>query len=628
MSHQRGRANRYGAGRLSRPHLISLTALAVLLALLASVALTRSKGAALRSERKRMRRAHKRARTTMPSRLATTHKSQLATHAAGVVLAACAACMLALALSIVAKHSGPSLAQTAPAATFTSTPTVTSSQPTETPEPPAGGTVQSQRKPTLVAVLALIARHRETAEHLLDVARLNATTVTLHHFDSPIPSGASEPEAASDAPDSSPYFLNAHLYNGLSFVEEGRFGKALQLDGVDDYAELASANSPLGDDSFRQLEMRDAVTVQAWVNPSADRLRRYVIMSNENASNYALSLVSTKPGDARLMFTVYATNDRDLLPNHGTAPAQGGPSYDWYWAVSSAPVPSGRWTHVAASFERGAIDGRYLKVFVNGLDVTDASYSRQPPADDYFITPGSAVSARDLPEFVWPLHDRVTSAFGPAHPSGIDIAARPLQPVVTTAPGKVLYAGDDPSFSYGLYVIIDHGGGTTSLYAHLASLGVTAGEEVTQGAIIGFAGDTGYTFGPHLHFEIRQSGRPVNPLSLLPPPGDTSYPPKPSTGPAQGSEPSADDLSTSQGFVVGARPGWWDGASWRGVGSLFKGRIDELKVSRIALQEFDLTRQPTLDDSPKVPPAPLPPPLTSPLSPQGPKHTSNEVETP
>jgi len=536
--------------------------------------------------------------------------------------------MLVLALSAVAGRSGASLAQTAPAATFTPTPTVASSQPTETPEPAAGDAVQVQRKSTLKAVVALVARHRETAEHLLEAARLNATTVTLHHFDSPIPSEASEPEDAADALDSSPYFLNAHLHNGLSLVEEGRFGKALQLDGVDDYAELACASSAPGDDSLRQLEMRDAVTVQAWVNPSADRLRRYVIMSNENAANYALSLVSTRPGDARLMFTVYATNDRELSPDYGTAPAQGSPSYDWYWAVSSVPVPSGCWTHVAASFERGASDGRYLKVFVNGTDVTDASYSRQPPGDDYFITPGSAVSALDLPEFVWPLHDRVTSAFGPAHPSGIDIAARPLQPVVATASGRVHWAGNDPASRYGLYVIIDHGGGTTSLYAHLASLGVTAGEEVAQGAIIGFAGDTGYAFGTHLHFEIRQGGRPVNPLSLLPPPGDTSYLSKPSTGPPQASKPPADDLSPSQGFVVGARPGWWDGASWRGVGSLFKGRIDEVKVSRVALQEFDLTQQPGLDDSPNVPPTPLPPPLPTPPSPQGPKHTSDGVETP
>ena len=69
------------------------------------------------------------------------------------------------------------------------------------------------------------------------------------------------------------------------------------------------------------------------------------------------------------------------------------------------------------------------------------------------------------------------------------------------------------SSSYGNYVVISHGSGNTTLYAHMSSRKVEAGQSVTQGAVIGLTGSTGHSTGPHLHFEVTENGVRVNPLS-------------------------------------------------------------------------------------------------------------------
>jgi murein DD-endopeptidase MepM/ murein hydrolase activator NlpD len=120
--------------------------------------------------------------------------------------------------------------------------------------------------------------------------------------------------------------------------------------------------------------------------------------------------------------------------------------------------------------------------------------------------------------FIWPSPRRAISGWyfhDPANPNhaGLDIAAWLHDPIFAAAGGTVSFAG--PSGGYGNLVLIDHVDGWQTWYAHLSYIAVTPGDEVAQGDIIGAAGTTGYSTGPHLHFELRYNGRPVDPLVYL-----------------------------------------------------------------------------------------------------------------
>lgn len=121
--------------------------------------------------------------------------------------------------------------------------------------------------------------------------------------------------------------------------------------------------------------------------------------------------------------------------------------------------------------------------------------------------------------FVWPADGPISSYFGPSHPLGIDIDsyANPNQPVKAAAAGTVTFAGGNPCCSYGYYVIVQHDGGFTTLYAHLSAIAVTAGQKVAQGRVLGNVGHTGYATGNHLHFEVHLNGAVVDPVRYLPP---------------------------------------------------------------------------------------------------------------
>ena len=98
--------------------------------------------------------------------------------------------------------------------------------------------------------------------------------------------------------------------------------------------------------------------------------------------------------------------------------------------------------------------------------------------------------------------------------SGLDIAAPHGQAVFAAAPGTVIFSGAQGG--YGNTVIIDHGGGISTLYAHNSALLVKAGDTVTRGQTIARVGSTGLSTGPHVHFEVRVNGSPVNPMDWLP----------------------------------------------------------------------------------------------------------------
>jgi murein DD-endopeptidase MepM/ murein hydrolase activator NlpD len=130
-----------------------------------------------------------------------------------------------------------------------------------------------------------------------------------------------------------------------------------------------------------------------------------------------------------------------------------------------------------------------------------------------YSPPSSAPSASG---FIWPVSGPVTSPFGMRwgrmH-TGIDIGVPYGTPIHAAASGQVIYAGWMDG--YGNLVFIDHGRGISTGYAHQSNIAVSNGQSVTQGQVIGYVGCTGHCFGPHLHFEVRVNGTPVDPLGYL-----------------------------------------------------------------------------------------------------------------
>ena len=117
---------------------------------------------------------------------------------------------------------------------------------------------------------------------------------------------------------------------------------------------------------------------------------------------------------------------------------------------------------------------------------------------------------------IWPVNGPVTSPFGyrwgRLH-AGIDIGVPNGTPIHAAASGTVVIAGWVSG--YGNYTCIDHGGGLATCYAHQSSFATSVGAHVSQGQVIGYTGCTGHCFGPHLHFEVRINGTPVDPLGYL-----------------------------------------------------------------------------------------------------------------
>ena len=118
--------------------------------------------------------------------------------------------------------------------------------------------------------------------------------------------------------------------------------------------------------------------------------------------------------------------------------------------------------------------------------------------------------------FVWPVHGVLTSGFGwrwgRMH-EGVDIAVSNGTPVVAAAAGTVIVAGW--MGGYGNLVVVDHGGGVATAYGHNTSVTVGVGQQVAQGQLIAYSGNTGHSTGPHVHFEVRINGGAVDPMGYL-----------------------------------------------------------------------------------------------------------------
>ncbi len=149
----------------------------------------------------------------------------------------------------------------------------------------------------------------------------------------------------------------------------------------------------------------------------------------------------------------------------------------------------------------------------NQLDKKEKEITRTLVNYDYGTAPTGKLA--------WPTNGKLSSGFGPRTSrsgrtrfhAGIDLYAPTGTPIIASDNGQVLkteYHG-----GYGYCILIYHGGGIATFYAHLSGFAVSSGQNVQRGQVIGYVGTTGYTTGPHLHFEVRVNGAPQNPFHYL-----------------------------------------------------------------------------------------------------------------
>ncbi|MCP4536894.1 MAG: M23 family metallopeptidase [Chloroflexi bacterium] len=182
------------------------------------------------------------------------------------------------------------------------------------------------------------------------------------------------------------------------------------------------------------------------------------------------------------------------------------------------PLPSDDLYYIQVEPTSGA-PGRYSLL----LTLSDALPLGTPgtplPPQLTRVAPGGPAAAAFQGQFQWPSTRRAISGWtfhDPGNPGhiGLDIAAEMWDPIVASADGIVTFA--EWGGGYGNLVIVEHDGDWRTYYAHFTEIVVTVGQEVRQGELLGGAGTTGYSTGPHLHFEIRYQGRPVDPHVHLP----------------------------------------------------------------------------------------------------------------
>lgn len=163
-----------------------------------------------------------------------------------------------------------------------------------------------------------------------------------------------------------------------------------------------------------------------------------------------------------------------------------------------------------------------MEEIIKANNIVDAS--RIQPNDKLVIPGATQLLIKDVlvingqlqKAFDWPARARISSPFGPrwgGMHNGIDIAIVTGTPVKAAADGKVIYSGVNGG--YGIMVIIDHGNGVETRYAHHSRNVVKVGDFVHRGQVIAYSGNTGNSTGPHLHFEIRYRNKPVDPMLYL-----------------------------------------------------------------------------------------------------------------
>jgi murein DD-endopeptidase MepM/ murein hydrolase activator NlpD len=173
--------------------------------------------------------------------------------------------------------------------------------------------------------------------------------------------------------------------------------------------------------------------------------------------------------------------------------------------------------------ESGVEPGEWLIIPGGWRPIKDwgpPAISRSNPASAAYYGAGHCGSiyegAIGIGTFIWPTTSHQVSGYhyDPSVHPAIDIGGQTGNAIYAVDNGVVVYAGWS-NYGYGYLIVVDHGTGWQSAYAHLSAVGVYCGQSVFQGTVIGGLGSTGNSSGPHLHFELIYNGAKVNPLNFL-----------------------------------------------------------------------------------------------------------------
>jgi murein DD-endopeptidase MepM/ murein hydrolase activator NlpD len=283
-------------------------------------------------------------------------------------------------------------------------------------------------------------------------------------------------------------------------------------------SQVAKAEAQVKETEGRIVALRKAVVdraVGAYIQPTGDELDD-VASPSEAARRDAL-LAQVVAHDQDLIDQLRAAKEDQTVQREAAAQAKA-------LADNRRKVVDARLAELARARAdkarlAGAVDARIrlldaeaAAAAANEASLTALISQREAARAGAFL-PGPASAAG----LIWPLRGRVTSEYGQRwgrlH-AGIDIGAGTGTPIRAAKAGEVVFAG--VMNGYGNCIVIAHGGGFSTLYAHQSRLGAGDGQDVDQGQVIGYVGSTGHSTGPHLHLETRVNGSPQNPRRFLP----------------------------------------------------------------------------------------------------------------
>ena len=292
-------------------------------------------------------------------------------------------------------------------------------------------------------------------------------------------------------------------------------------------ADVAQADARIASTEQEMTRLRGAVVdraITSYMRPQQSTIDNLAHAKNlEDASRRASMLRQVANTDRDVIDDLRATR-QDLDVEREKADAARGVAAERR-AAANRQLVSLKKDLSAKSRVEAALDARIKAVSaeVDALSKEDASLravisqeSARTAAQRSSRSGGAVETRVGGGGMIWPVNGPVTSEYGSRwgrlH-AGIDIGAPNGTPIRAAKAGTVIFAGSQGG--YGQAVVIDHGGGLTTLYAHQSRLGSQAGQDVDAGEVIGYVGSTGNSTGNHLHFETRVDGSPQNPRRYL-----------------------------------------------------------------------------------------------------------------